>query len=355
MTGEISRWLARARPWFSPDPWQASGQSEMAADVRAGTNEINISQAKLSVSNLHVTGVGWSINEPRVELAGDLHWNGATGEVASQSAQFVSSAVSFAARDVRLQAGGASPPRANGVAAFRTDLARLAAWRAVAGQPSTYHPQGMFTGNLRFDQQGDRITGEITASGEKLALAQMNGASRAVPAPGQAASQIIWQEPQVNIRGTTTYEPTADRLAFQQLQVQSTTLAVMADGQIERLSTTADVNASGSLNYDLAQITPLLKPFVGEGVQLVGRETARFQATGSLRSPTATLVADIAGPVRSAVDESANVYGLPIGPGKLGSDVGGRDSFASIRSRLPWPRGSSRPRRKCGSIRSRWS
>jgi hypothetical protein len=321
VTGEISHWLARARPWFSPDPWQASGQSEIAAQIRAGTNEINVSQAKLAVSNLHVTGVGWAINEPRVEMAGDLHWNGATGEVASQSAQFVSSATSFAARDLRLQAGGASPPRANGVAAFRTDVARIAAWRVAAGQPPAYQPQGMFTGNVRFEQQGDRITGEITATGEKLALRQTTSASRGVPAPGQTSSQTIWQEPQVNFRGTATYEPAADRLAFQQVQVQSTTLAVMADGQVTRLSTTADVNAGGSLSYDLAQITPLLKPLIGEGVQLVGRQTANFQATGSLNSPMAhwsqTLQARCEVPW-----ESANVYGLPIGPGKLGATLG---------------------------------
>ena len=125
--------MARARPWFAPDPWQASGQSEIAADVRAGATAIDVAHAKLTVANLHVVGVGWNINEPRVELAGDLHWNGVTGEVASESSQLVSSAVSLAAQDVRLQAGGTGPPRAGGVAAFRTDLARLAAWRVTPG------------------------------------------------------------------------------------------------------------------------------------------------------------------------------------------------------------------------------
>ncbi|MEX2092446.1 MAG: hypothetical protein WD971_07200, partial [Pirellulales bacterium] len=323
VTGEISRWLARARPWFAPDPWQASGESEVAADVRAASKSIDVSHAKLVVSNLHVVGVGWNIAEPRVELAGDLHWNGATGEVGSQSAQLVSSAFSLAAKDIRLQAAGSGPPRANGVAAFRTDLARLAAWRVAAGPPP-FQPQGMVTGNVRFDQQADRITGELTATGEKLALQQVmpiSGASRGVPAPGQPAYLTIWQEPQVNVRGTTTYEPATDRLAFRQFQVQSATLAVMADGEVDKLSTTADVNANGALNYDLAQITPLLKPFVGEGIQLVGRETARFQATGSLKGPAAHWSQTLQ--VRcEAPWESANVYGLPIGPGKLGAALG---------------------------------
>jgi hypothetical protein len=324
MTGEISRWLARARPWFAPDPWQASGQSEMAANVRAGAKAVEVSNAKLTVTSLHLVGVGWNINEPRVEMAGDLHWNGVTGEVASQSSQLVSSAVSMAAKDVRLQAGGTGPPRANGVAAFRTDLARVAAWRSTPGQPSAYQPQGMVTGNVRFDQQADRITSELTATGEQVALQQMTPASRGAPAPGQSSYLTIWQEPQINVRGTTTYEPAADRLAFRQVQVQSSTLAVMADGQIDRLSTTADVNANGALNYDLALITPLLKPWVGEGIQLVGQETARFQATGSL---TPTQSSGHWSRTLEARGElpwtSANVYGLPIGPGKVAAVLGG--------------------------------
>ena len=84
------------------------------------------------------------------------------------------------------------------------------------------------------------------------------------------------------------------------------------------------MNANGTLNYDLAQITPLLKPFVGEGIQLVGRETARFQAAGSLRrrSRAAHWSRTLAGPLRSCRGESANVYGLPIGPGKLAAALG---------------------------------
>ncbi len=291
----------------------------MTADVRAGTAAIDVSHAKLTVSNLHVVGAGWNINEPRVELAGDLRWNGTSGELASNSSQLVSSTVSLAAKDVRLQASEAGSPRAAGAAAFRADLARLAAWRSSPGQPSPYQPTGMVTGNLRFDQQADRITSELTATGETVALQQLSP-SRGV----QSAYQTIWQEPQVNVRGTTSYEPAADRLAFRQLQVQSTTLAVMADGQIDRLSTTADVNANGSLNYDLALVTPLLKPLVGEGIQLVGRETAKFQATGSLRPTQAGSHWSRTLQARGELPwTSANVYGLPIGPGKLAATLGG--------------------------------
>ena len=67
----------------------------------------------------------------------------------------------------------------------------------------------------------------------------------------------------------TTYESQTDRLAFEQFQIQSNTLQANASGQIEKLSTAAECNLNGTLNYDLAQVSPLLRPYLGEGIQLV--------------------------------------------------------------------------------------
>ena len=318
VTGSIAHWLTLARPWIAMDPWQVDGQSQATADIRAASNMVEVANAKATVTNLHVTGVGWNIAEPRVELAADLHWNLATNEIASQSAQVVSSAVALATKDVHVKTGGVGPPQVTGVAAFRADVARLASWQVPPTQPAPYQPQGMFTGNVRVVQQAERITGELAAQGQNLVLAQWMAAGAG--GAGQSAGyQTIWQEPQVNIKGGATYDGTADQLAFQQLQVQSNTLQAAADGQIDKLKTLADVNAAGTLNYDLAQITPLLRPYVGDGVQLGGRETARFQIAGRLGGApnaviqsrrlwracgwfvAAALVAAVAGAGRSAV------------------------------------------------------
>ena len=42
------------------------------------------------------------------------------------------------------------------------------------------------------------------------------------------------------------------------------------------------MNVNGTLNYDLAQVTPLLRPYLGDGIQLTGREQARFALAGKL-------------------------------------------------------------------------
>jgi translocation and assembly module TamB len=337
VTGSIAHWLTLARPWIAMDPWQIDGQSQATADVRAGSAAIDVSNAKATITNLKVVGVGWNIAEPRVELAADLHWNAANNEIASQSAQVVSSAIALATKDVHVKTGGAGPPQVTGVAAFRADVARLAAWQVPPSQPAPYQPQGMFTGNVRVVQQADRITGELSATGQNLVLSQWMAAEGATRAAGY---QTIWQEPQVNIKGATTYDGATDQLAFQQLQVQSNTLQAAAAGQIEKLTTFADVTATGTLNYDLAQITPLLKPYVGDGVQLGGRETARFRIAGRLGGAPGVAIqnASYAGAATNPASalhwsrrlqaqvevpwESANIYGLPLGGGKIAAALG---------------------------------
>lgn len=177
-------------------------------------------------------------------------------------------------------------------------------------------------------------------------------ASRGVPAPGQPANyppaysptapQVIWQEPRLSLRGAANYDAATDRLSFDQFQIQSNTLQANAAGQIDRLSADAECNVSGALNYDLAQLSPLLRPYVGEGVQLNGREQAKFALAGRLADTNGVAVQPVSyasqatsrNPqsaihwsrrVRAQFElpwSTANVYGLPVGPGKLAAKLG---------------------------------
>lgn len=348
VTGRIARWLTRVRPWFAPDPWQVDGQSELSAVVKVAANAIEVTKADLAIADMRATAPGWNIHEPVVKFAGDAHWDGTTNEVTTNSTQLVTSTVTLRTENVRYRSGDSAISQLTGAAAFRTSLARLAAWRAPANQPAPYQANGEITGNLRFAQQGDRITGELNATGQNLALASLatpSAASRGVPAP--AGYQTIWQDPNLTLRGVANYQSSADRLSFDQLQIQSNTLQATAAGTVDKLSTAADVNATGMLNYDLAQVTPLLRPYIGNGVQLTGKEQARFALAGKLTDeggPRAQLTnapandpyrlasAVTAAPavhwsrrVRAQLElpwSGANVYGLPVGAGRLAATLG---------------------------------
>ncbi|MFO0790439.1 MAG: DUF748 domain-containing protein [Pirellulales bacterium] len=340
-TGSIARWLTRARPWFAPGAWRVDGASEITATVRATRSTIDVTESRVAINNLQAASEGWNIVEPRVEFTGDAHLNRATGEFAATSAQLVTSTVSVAAKDVRYARGAQGIGQLGGAAAFRADLARIGNWRAPSAAATQYRPAGEFTGNLRFLQQSGRITANLTATGQNLVLTSYSS----TPTPDTrhpTPSSAIWQEPNLTLRASANYDAATDRLNFDQLQVESNTLQATAAGQIDRLSTAAECNANGALNYDLAQLSPLLSPYLGEGIQLNGREQARFGLAGQLLDSSSLKVqpvglnpqSEIRNPqssthwskrVRAQFElpwSGASVYGLPVGPGKLAATLG---------------------------------
>jgi len=337
--GQIANWLTRARPFFAVDPWQVAGQGELSTRVRLSESRLEANEIKLNIADLRATAPGWNINEPRVEFTGDARWDATPREVSIRAAQLVTSTISLAARDVQYRDRGQGVGQLSGVAAFRSDLGRLAKWRAVEGRLPQYQPQGEVTGNIRFAQQGDRITGELSANGQKITLASLRPAV-APQATGMNSYEVIWQEPQLSLRGMATYDSFADRVTFDQVQLQSNTLQSVVAGSIDKLSSVADVNVSGTFYYDLAQLTPLLRPYVGSGIQLVGREQARFAMTGQVleRAGVELQAVGLSGSssirnpgyplgeihwsrrVRAQFElpwGGATVYGLPVGAGRM--------------------------------------
>ncbi|HEY3395359.1 MAG TPA: hypothetical protein VGK58_21840 [Lacipirellulaceae bacterium] len=330
--GRIGRWLTRARPWITLGEWRIDGEGELRTNIRVARHLIDLGDTKFSSTDFRATSPAWSISEPRLELSGVGRWNAATGEATTDAAQLVTSTVSLAVKNVAYRppqnSDAGTGAQLTGVAAIRADLARLAAWRVSPADEREYHPQGELTSNLRFAQQNGRITGELTATGNNLALSQ---SSRGVPTPTQKS---IWNEPRVALRALGTYETTTDRLDLNQLTLQSNTLQAAASGMIEKLTTDANVNLSGSLNYDLAQVTPLVAPYIGDGVKLVGREQARFALAGQLNSPDTVFHSVSISPqspnhwsrrVRAQAElpwSGASVYGLPVGPGRIAALLG---------------------------------
>jgi hypothetical protein len=284
-----------------------------------------LSTSRLLVTKLRAVLPSWTIDEPRVELSGNASWDGASGRIDSDTAQLVTSTVSLATKDVRYQAGDQGIAQLNGLAAYRVDLARLSAWQASANRPAEWQPQGMITGNVRFDQQADRVVCDLTAQGQKVSLA----------ARGPAGYQTVWTEPQLAVRGRATYGSTADRLSLDAVEVESSMLQATLGGQIEHITTTVDANLTGTLNYDLAQLSPLLRIYVGSGIGLTGRETARIAVNGSLgqspdlrAGPSSAPAIHWSRRIQARVEApwaSADVYGLPIGPGKLDAALGDGD------------------------------
>jgi translocation and assembly module TamB len=334
--GHVGRWLARAHPVVNTTAWQVEGELDLNTELRLAADQLDVSSCKLIVTDLHGVGAGWKIDEPHVELTGDLRWDGRQRQVVSRELQFVCSTAAVAGRDVQVVFPTEGLPVALGTLAVRADVARLGSLRSIPGQRASWETSGMVEGNLRFEGSQKQVRADLRLQGDNLALAQLQ--------PRGSGYETIWKEPVLTVTGQATYQKQAGLLSLDALQIHSQTLAMTTSGTVARLQTTGDVKLRGTLDYDLARIAALIKPYVGAGVEFQGREQATFEVEGPLRSVNSKpavparlastsvdhwsqgLRANFAAPW-----QGARVFGLLLGPGVVqGELVGGTIRFAPL-------------------------
>ncbi len=338
--GRLDGWSRRLRPWVNLSAWQMAGALELSlrGRVKATPLVVNIAESQLQVDGLRAVTSDWLIDEPRVQWSGDIAWDSTTNTVVSRAGKLVSSSVAASFRDWYWTADPKQTGRVGGLAAVRVNLGRLArAQRMPHGEPHRMLPVGEMSGQVKLAEQAGQVVAAVDISGQNI---QLQTAQPGLPGVTPTMT-TIWQEPMLRVVGTLGYAPSIDRLTFDGLQTQSATLALAASGSVDRLNTERLINVAGTVDYDLASLTPILAQYVGQGLTIAGREQARFELKGSLndlgggqiisRPPHGTgHVAAAQVSVSQTPSwyarflapwQSASLYGLPIGPGRISAEL----------------------------------
>ncbi|MEM6798212.1 MAG: hypothetical protein AAF589_01735 [Planctomycetota bacterium] len=317
LVGDVRAWLRRANFLLaSPSSGgplsgvTAAGSVDARLQGRVGAERAALTNNNIVFTSLTATTPSLSITEPKVQFTGDLAWDAASGGVVSQAGQLVSSTVAMQARGLSWRNNAAT-----GELAVRADLARLSA--AAPGLLGTTRLNGQVTGGVRLVGQPGGPAAEVDLTAQPFTVAEA--------APG--GQRTLWQEPVLRVRGALAHAATDDRLTLTNLTLQSNDLSATASGRIDQLSTNPSPAVTATIDYDLAELTPLLAPTLGPGVQLVGRH----QATIELATALATDAAGATPPHwsrqwtgrLSAPWTSASLYGLPVGSGTLKATLGG--------------------------------
>lgn len=361
--GKLETWATRLRPWVDLSEWQLGGGLDFDArgQFRATPLRLNIAESGIDLTNLQATTDDLRLDEPRVRWTGDIAWDGATGTLTSGGGQLVSSTLAASFRDWFWTADPQQTHRVGGLSAIRMNLGRIAQMQAREPSPDAasqrLRPVGEVSGNVKLAAQGGQVVAAVDLTGSNIRLEKP-----APVLPGQPpAMQTVWQEPNLRLVGTVSYLPQIDQLKFDGLQTQAATLALAASGSIHQVSTTPEVDLAGTIDYDLASLTPILSQYVGEGITIVGREQARFELKGAL-AQTQLTTTSLAGPLRgpgSALEtvpsrltsasafpqagtpqasgagvnsnnwyarllapwQSASLYGLPVGQGRISAEL----------------------------------
>ncbi len=315
LVGDVRAWLRRAKFLLS----EAGDDSDLLATLRAsgvvdarlvgrvGAQNATLTTTSLVATNLTATTGQLRINEPKVEVSGDLVWDGATGSLASRQGRLVSSTLAAQARDLAWRDAAAT-----GSLAVRADLARLSA--SVPAMLGATRVDGQASGGVRLVSQPGGPAAELNLTCQPFAVSEVQAG---------AAPSVLWQEPALGVRGVVAHETRGDRLVITGLAIQSNNLSATANGNVANLSTEPTATINAAIDYDLAELTPLIANRLGPGVRLVGRHQASVQLATAAASPNtepAHWSRRLTGRV-SAPWTSASLFGLTMGSGTVNATV----------------------------------
>ncbi|MEN0111674.1 MAG: hypothetical protein AAF805_13220, partial [Planctomycetota bacterium] len=339
LSGDAARWYRRVRV-ARPDlpageaiglagAVRVEARGEASPD-RAQVDRLSVALSGLTLDTASVAGAPRvRLRDERVELGGAARWDAASGAVRLRDAELVSSVASARVGEAMLSIN--DPPSSRGEAAFRVDLAGVNRWTPPRAGPPTHAASGSVTGTATLRGVPEGLNILAAATGENLTLTRL--APRGSPTGGTPpnGSMVVWSEPSLRVDLNAIATPIAAAggrpatvsVEVRDVRVASQTLSGSAGGKIEDAVGLRGVRLGGGVDYDLAMVTALLAPRTGGAVKLAGRDRATFRIESvddapADAPPVTRLTGEFAAPW-----EGAEVFGLPIGPGRLAATLEG--------------------------------
>ena len=320
LRGELARWLPRLQPIVTLPDCSLSGTCDLSGQLIYASEQVEIEQLQASLQQFVLDGFGLHIAEPKVELAGQGRWNGAESRLDVPNLTLASSAVSLRAEQLAVKLPGDAPPALSGTVTLQGSLERLQRWFDDPQHAAPYRLVGEIAGQVKLARASGETTAQLRLDGEDLRLVEQVASRSAQP-----TSRPVWSEAELAIDASATYREAADHLQLHKLRLTSNTLGLSGAGTIDKLTSEQVLDLTGTLSYQLAQLMPLLEPYVGRSVQLEGSHTTPFTIQGPLASAVAQPAAHWSQRLSASAGlgwQRGQVYGLELGPAKLDAQLG---------------------------------
>lgn len=335
LRGDTARWLRRAGAVViglpSPEEVGLAGRVELSAKGLADAEGGRFDRFDLALNGFDLDTGGLDASTPRVRLRGERieasgagTWSTRDRVVQLSTGTLVSSVASAALADVRVAFD--TPAESSGRVDFRANLGRLNNWLPPRQGPAQYAADGELQGSALLRGVPEGLNIKLKLDGQRLVLIDRLATAAPNQRPGP---QTVWSDPRVQLDAdamvTTLAE--ADALIYaldlRDARVQSASVNGSFGGQVADLAALRGVELGGGVDYDLEKLAPLLWPTVGDGVRLVGRDRATFrletdESAPADAAPISRLRATVAAPW-----ESADLFGLPVGAGRLSANLAG--------------------------------
>jgi hypothetical protein len=267
LEGDLGRWQGRLGAYTGlPDGWEVAGSVQAEARIRFVADTADYTDVWVSARNFRLSGPGFLLTEPDVQLKARARSDQGSGALELAAVQLRSGVLSADAPRFRWQVGTTA---VEGIVTIHGELARLAPWLNDPNANSPHPLAGHLTGRFELQHAEDHL-----GIGFLLSVQDF----------GWSAGTAAWHEPQVKLSGHGRFDPDHDRVAFDQLHLESELLNADAQGAIDHVGDTRDLDLAGELRYDLAKLQPHLAALMGD-VRISGHDTRPFRLTGPLCPP----------------------------------------------------------------------
>jgi hypothetical protein len=335
LTGDLARWQSRLVVLVPRDAAAGitlGGRIEAAAAVAAREGAWQITRASTEIEKLSWTTAGRTQTEPRLVATAAGVVTPARGRVEISSAELLTSTLSLRTGGLVWQPRGEAAAdviaELRGRIQWQTDVGRFARWLLPPETAAAWPVSGRAWGTCELLDTPAGANLLVEATGSQLALARGGGKAAAGGSP-------LWAEPRAAVMIELTRQAAAsgssERLRVDRLAVESSTLALAAQGGVGDAASRRMLELEGTVSYDWEQLSRLLVPWTGGRVRLAGTggrpfvfRTPLADSGGVPVTPTA------AGPRPAALEavrglgldtsiawEAADVAGFALGPGEM--------------------------------------
>ncbi|MCA9246301.1 MAG: hypothetical protein KDA42_04270 [Planctomycetales bacterium] len=329
LRGELSRWMARTSPFLAMQE-HPTGICELTAQGTFADDVVDIDRLDLRLKNLVYRSEHVDIAEPSVEMQAQGRWSQSPGRVEIPELVLSSPTLSLRAEQAWCD-WPEGRPRVAGIATFHADakrLGRLIRKIEEADTEPSLRLEGAVQGKIEVAHRNGLTNAQLDTEILDAILREV-----VYDRQGEKSKRECWREPKVHLAAQAIYDQSADRLELASARAESNTLAIAAAGTVADVTSAPLLDVKGSINYDLAQWTPLLRELLGPDLVLVGRDTAEFQVGGPMtagateaESLTRRLSAHV-----SAGWQAAGYYGLIFGPARFDARLeNGLINFAPV-------------------------
>jgi hypothetical protein len=322
-SGDLATWLARLEPWLGDlSGWDLEGKANLEATLDASRDRIGIESASCRCEPLRIASARLNLEEPRAEL----ELKGTVGRMTQQarldSLQFEASGLSLEAKEVNVSWAPGQLWQSSGAATFTGELAKWQEWTADASDPALWKWSGQIEGELQatpLNEAGGGSTATLNALVQNLT--------------GTCPQREPWREPRVELSAAVRYLRGKEALVLDRLEAASQIVSFEAAGQVADVRGRRDLSLKGQFEYEPQQLLAMLRPYVGDKVEInAAREARPF----SVQGPLAALASSTDGEAPAErIETLYREFTAEAAAGWVGADVYGfRVGSGEVRGRL---------------------